>query len=540
MEETLIQRIYGYVISKSIGFWVRIVLLFLATVYVIYLVVTYTVIAVTVVRHDGITQPIQIRASSPAHDKETAVAIGDIVFVRRDSFSISVTADTYQTNKQLPSLPIIGVQSVSVDLYKDHDVKKYSGDSLGCIGYDQTNDTVISYSCGKPEYLVKYNRPLSETSYWENTVIAQMTDGYPPIYSLKPYRNGVLGLLQPPQSDKEVRNLIFYIDSSGKKQSFDIPPDVTINDVSNLSLITDTTSANNNRFLLVNTNGKLYLGDIKGSAVTYKPSAVANSYDPGFDALFCNLLDTTAYCYHGEGSAAADSHKENTHREHSDNGSIDVINISGGTMSSYALTKKLNMSRLSVSRSQSIYAVSRNLDDQTNNIYQIQLDNKSATPKLFLMNIASSASGDGFYYIKDNELYRVDDERHESYLVFSSPHLRLSNVIIIGDNVFINAFIKGLPDQKLHTYRLLSNASDVPRGQRLVDTLPFYLDGSMLDIDYADKVVRVRVFATATPDKSRNRLVYDEKEYMYNQSIIAKQLNTLGITADKYKIIYSK
>ena len=203
------------------------------------------------------------------------------------------------------------------------------------------------------------------------------------------------------------------------------------------------------------------------------------------------------------------------------------------------LTLEIGVQDIHVTRAKNVYITSLN-DSGLDDVYLLRLENSKATPQAILTDISSTSFGDGLLYVQNNAIYKIDDERDESYLGFSSKHLRISNINPIGDDIFFNAFITNMPDQKLHAYKLLDNPSQLPNGKRPVDVLPFYMGSALLSIDYMNTTVRVRVFASSSPDKAHNRLLYDEGEYESNRISIENQLNTLGITSDNYKIIYSK
>jgi hypothetical protein len=494
------------------------------------------------VKHDGISQSVSLYNASQNQKESSIFSIGDIALVQRNTVSIRAVADTYQTSKSIPPLPIIGFSSVTINLYRDHDAQKYSGDSLGCTAYDKPIDKVLSYACFKPVNLVSYERPIDGTGIWENKIIATMTDEYPPIYSIKPFMNGVLGIQQQPESDKDIRNLVFTLDSNGQKKSFDLPPEIDRNDIGSLSLIVSDASSSSGKFLITNTNtGDLYFGTFENGVITYRNSKVSDRYDGSSNALICALNDSTAYCYSGLPSNSPESEIDEILRKNAKPSTIETIDFSKTipTVSVHELSKEIGVNGLHVTNTKNVYLTSQNeslLDD----IYTVQLDSETVMPRPILTDISSTSFGDGLLYVQNNAIYKIDDKKNESYLVFSSKNLKISNIIPIGDDIFFNAFISKMTDQKIHTYKLLNYVSNLPSGKRLVDLLPLYMGSPLLNIDYIDDTIRVRVFASSTVDRANNRLLYDEGEYEANRITIENELTSLGITSDKYKILYSK
>lgn len=540
MEDSRLQRLVEFVQSKSPRYWIWVTLVFIVSVLLLRTILLYAIVDIKVVLHDGISQSAGVYSTGSSNNRGAVLRIGNLSLVPRDSLSITAEAGIYQTVKPLPLLPLIGFLSTDINIYKDRDVSKYSADSLGCVAYDKERDIITSYSCGKPENLVQYVRP--DTGNWENKLVTAMTDGFPPIYSIKAFQNGVLGILQPPQSDMEVRDLLFYIDSTGTKQTYKLPDDLDQKYISATNVITDGNASINGNFLLsAKTEGKLYYGEINGSQVIYKDYQFPDTYDPLLDSLHCDLVGAVAYCFTGENSSHADSKIEANHRAKDSNGYIRIINFSSDkpSVKTYKLSEHIAVDGVYVTKSKNIYTYAKSESVQ-GDLYRITVDTDKATARMYLSSITTFAAGSGLLYVKDNALYKFDDSSNESYLVFKSKHLRISNIMQFGDETFINAFIEGVPSSKLHTYKLLSTSSSLANGKRLVDLLPIYINSQLLDIDYMDNTIRVRVFTPSTVDKQHNQLLYDEGQYEYNRNSIETELNSLGISSNKYQIIYSK
>jgi hypothetical protein len=536
-------RFIQFATTKSRLYWISIAIAFFAILFLINIVINYTIVMVKVVSYDGITTQPSIYSSTNGQSEEPVITVGELAIVKRSTLSLHARAGSYETSKSIPSLPVIGFSTVSINLYKDHDVQKYSGDSLGCIAYDHTTDHVLSYSCTNPKNLVFYDRPSDEKIQWENKLVAQITPGFPPIYSIHPFRNGVLGLLQPSGGDEEANSLLFSVDSSGNKQLYNLPNDFNLDDIGSTNVVTDTSVSDNGKFLLVTGSGTIYLGEISGKNVAYKSLSVSNKYDSSFDTLVCTLVTTTAYCYFGPGSEESDSAIQTTHDKTVGAGTIQVIDFSNDTASSkiYSFPAKQPIDTLLVTESKNLYGLVGNVngDPSKHNLYKLGLNGDNVSVQPFLTNINSVGSGNGLVYIKDNAVYKINDATNEAYLVFVSPHLRLSNIVTIEGNTFINGYVNDVPDGKLHTYKILNRPATAAVGKRLVDIVPFYIKGPVLSMDYSDDAIRIRVFATPTSFASTGKTTYDAGEYAANRQQIENYLMAAGITSNNYNIVYT-
>ena len=503
-----------------------------ALLWVVSLVFTYTIAQITVTYHNGIKDQAVIFSAAEGRETEQAFSIGEITFLKRDTNALIVSAGSYQTDKSIGSLPIIGIPEIKVGIFKDRDARKYSGDNIGCTAYDKQSDTVLSYNCGNPANLVRYDRPL-DGRQWQNFITGTMKDDASPINSVKPFKNGVLGItieIEPRPPFKP----LFYVDDKGTKQQLNLPEDIDFTQWSDLSVITDQASVDSSRFLLIHRNGTLYMGELEGSGVTYHKITLPSNYNNLFDSLNCRLLDATVYCYYGQsGHVHTDSEAEVEHTKKNPGGTIFVTSPSGTKQ--YKVSGNNGIDDLFVTRSKQLYA----LHDREN-IYKIDLKDDRAEFKLLSQGIQTVGGGDGVIYIKGNAVFKVDDTSQESYLLFKSSHLRLSNVIIFGDDIFVNAYINDTLPSRLHTYKLSSESSELKTGERLVDKLPYYIPNALLDMDYTDNVVRIRVNTSNIVNKARNQLIFDPEEYEKNREDILSSLSEKGISPDTYNIIFSR
>lgn len=540
-EESRLQSFLSFIFTRSPKQWVAFVLVVAGFLYLTYLSINFSVVWINVIRHDGIVDSSSFYGlRKDMTTEERYFSIGNLVLARKDTVSLRVIAGEYQTSKRISTLPAVGFSSETINLYKDRDVEKYSGDSLGCITYDPGKDAMLSYKCTKPVYLVHYARPLSTTAYWENKTVANFIADASSVTSVHPFRGGALALLQPAGGERTPRDVLHYVDSGGNRATYEPPRFFDMSDLGKLSVVTDTEAAESNSFLLVNDNGELHYGTTEGSTVTYKSMALSDKYNPEFDTLLCRLLGPYVYCYYGEGIIDHLDEQPN-YRKHAHKGIVEVINFGTEkpTSSVYAFSDSMPIAKLYVTQARKLYAVSSNITAYSS-LYELELSGGKVTSKPFMSNISSMSTGNGVLYIQNDAVYKVDDKSQESYLVFSSPNLKLSNVVTVGSHIFINAFVKDDPAEKLHTYKILDHASDLPIGKRPVDLLPFYIRGVTQSVDYSKEAIRIRVFATPTSNSQTGRLTYDEGEYQANKLRVEERLNSLGLNLDKYQVLYSK
>lgn len=526
------EKIITFVQSKSIKYWFTWLAGGVVILWIISLAFTYTIARVTVSYHDGIKDRATVFSIADGRAAEPTFSIGEITFLKRDTSALILLAETYQTDKSIGSLPLFGVREIKANIYKDKDVRKYSGDNLGCTAYDKNADTVLSYNCSKPANLVRYDRPL-DGRQWQNTIIGTMNNGESPINSVKPFQNGLLGLsvdIEPRTPFKP----LFYINSSGAKQHFNLPEDVDYEKWNGISIVTDQASLDSNRFLLVHGDEGVYLGTIEGSTASYQKITLPSNYNNLFDNLSCRLLELTVYCYYGQsGKQYYDSEAEIEHAKKNPGGTIFITGPTGTKQ--YKVTGETGIDALFLSRSKHLYA----LRDKES-MYEIELKDDQAEFRLLSQGVKSVGGGDGVIYIKGNSVFKVDDTTQESYLLFQSTHLRLSNVTIFGDDIFVNGYINDTLASRLHTYKISSQASPKNPGERLVDKLPFYIPDATLDMDYADNVIRIRVNASVIVNKARNQLTFNPEEYEKNKEDILNNLSERGISSDSYNIIFSR
>lgn len=466
--------------------------------FVVQTITSYAIFTIKVTYHDGIATAATVYSVGKDRDDEKIRALpGGFSLVKRDTIAVRAVSDIYATIKDIDTVPNFNIPAVTINIYKDKNATKYSGDSLGCVAYNQAKDLLSSYSCTNPRQVVRYDKPANDPSPRQNRLLATMQPSYASIYSVEPYIDGVLGLSLPGlEANIPTNRFLFMVDSSGVKKEISIPDEIEQRALGSTSVVTDTSSTGGTSFLLVaKTTGDLYFADqAKTGPMSYKKHILPpTEFSAQFDTLSCSLLNATAYCYYGHGSESPDSSDETDHHAQEKPGTIIVVDFAGDTpnVQQYSVDKSVPIDKLFVTQAGLLYTLS------ADNLIKLNLSGTAVTANTISSDIRSIGAGNGLYFVRDNSVFRIDDKKGESYLVFASKKLRLSNVINLGENVFVNAFVEGMGGLKMHTYELNDEPNDTP-GTRLIDILPFSFKESsdINDMDLYKNELDIRLKVT--------------------------------------------
>lgn len=506
----IFNNILSYLQSRRLAFWVICSAAFALLLIVIYFLTNYSIATITIKQNDGISGQASVYSiAKNREDKKLAPIFNDLYLINRDTIAIRAANGNYSTIKETPN--VTTQSAVKINLFKDKNAVKYSGSNLGCMTYDGTNDKLQSYSCTRPRELVEYRQPSSSAPPRNiSTATIATTDAL--VYSVKPFDGGVAGIRMPRfQANVPTSNFLFSINSSGQTIEARVPDSLSQEQLGSTSIVTDTTSASQTNFLLIaKQTGKIYFSSkIDKTSMAYKEYTLPENFSSVFDTLLCTLLQSKAYCFYGSGSGAPDSKAETKHHEEKKPATFVVIDFSGNTptASQYKTRLPLPIDSLYISQQGNLYTLSGE------DIVRINFSDTIATPYTYITNVGSITAGDGLYFVRDNSVYKQDDETNESYLVFHSDRLRLSNVVSINEYLFINAYTTDdIGGQKIHTYKITDQPNETP-GARLIDLLPLDLNASsdISDMDlYKDKLfIRVKV----TVKKTGARGGIDTNEY---------------------------
>ena len=487
----IFNKIIAFMRSKSPLFWIVTAAAFGIIILAINLITTYTLVSVVVTYNDAISEKATLYSMTRGQgDKQASPLMDNLYLLRRDTVALRASTDNYSTIKELTHLS--PQETITINLYKDKNADKYSGNNPGCITYDNASNRLLSYSCTQPRELLQYDQS-NENSAPQNSSVATIAASDSLAYSVKPYQGGVLGIRMPRfLANVPTNKFLFSIDSNGKITEASTPDSLGQEQLSATNVITDTTSVAGSEFLLVNkqTSSLSFARQINGGAMDYKSYSLPEDFSPTLDTLLCSLLGSTAYCFYGYSSGPPDSEEETKHHESKKPATFLVIDFSGETpaVERYTTKQPTPVDNLFVTKSEKLYATSG--DD----LLSISLSDATAWSRVYATSVGSVAAGDGLYFVRDNSVYRLDDEKNESYLAFSSPKLRLSNIVSLNENVFVNAYIGGTTGQRVHTYRLNDEPNERP-GFRLIDTLPLALNESddISDMDLYKNNLHIRV-----------------------------------------------
>lgn len=483
--------IYNYLKSRKPIFWVLVFVVLLMTIVVYIVLTTYSFKTIRVAYNDNIDQKAILYSIIPDESDRTLSPIyGNTYLIHKNTVAIRASTEDYTTIKDVGDGSIKG--DMVVNLYKDRNAIKYSGDSLGCLSFNQSSDALLSYSCSNPRTLVQYSKP-DKVQMPQNSVIATIVQPDSVAYSVKPYRGGVLGIRMPRfLGNVPTNRFLFATDSSGKKIEAAVPDDITQDQLGGLSVVTDTSSKATGGFLIISgSTGKIYYADnIDNNLMNYKEYSLPSDYSKDFDALICSLLEKTVYCFYGNNSDSPDSALESDY--HNDQKPASFITIDLGVqeprIEKFTTREDMTVDSLFVTNSGKLYAIS------SNSIGKVIKSGNVAKMTTIIPDVRAATAGNGLYFVRSNTVYKYDDVTNESYAVFSSQKIKPANIINIQDEVFINGYIDSQEGQRLHTYRITDERNESP-GTRDIDLLPLGFDESpdVSDMDLFKNNLHIRL-----------------------------------------------
>lgn len=510
------QRTYRFWIFCSFGLAVALTLLGAFA--------THTIVKITVNYHDGIEPRSSIYSLRESTDDHAIPTFGPYSIVSKNSSALRVDAGNYSTLKELPELPLVGIETIEVNIYKDKAAEKYTDNSLGCTAYDKHEDIMLSYVCGKPDHLTRHYRPVNPDDRWSNEIIASLGSEHGSIFSIEPFQDGALGLYVPRNVVIESGLLLFTVSANGIKQELRIPESLPQGSLGATSIVTDTVTPNAEHFLLVNKrDGEVYLADtIDGQTVSYKKHSLPEDISNVFDTLSCQLHNLMAYCIYGQPSGPPDSEAHDKYYDEERAAVVLAIDFSNTTPTErkYILADTAPVDNLHVTKSNTLFVTAGS------DIFRLYLDETQATRKIYSSSIGPVAAGDGLYFIRNNALYKVDDITDESYLIFRSNNLRLSNIDEIDGELFINAYIDGRGDKRLFTFKLSNSVNTAPEipplttydSNPIAARLPY--KSLLYTIDYrtdpADSTGRSIILEIDAPQGRREQVLAQLERWGYN------------------------
>lgn len=497
-EEQQVISIYNYIKNSKPRFWVFFFVALLAIIAIYIVFTTYRLKTIQVTYNDEINQKAILYSIIPNEtDRVLRPIYGNAFLIHRNTVAIRASTEDYTTIQDIGDESI--GSDVVINLYKDRNAIKYSGDSLGCITYSQSNDSVLTYSCTNPRKLVSYSK-TEKDKMPQNIPIATIVQPDSIAYSVKPYKGGVLGIRMPKfLGNVPTNRFLFATDSNGKTIEAAVPDDISQEQLNGTSVVTDTGSKANDSFLIINgSTGKIYYADnIDTSLMKYKEYTLPSDYSKDFDTLLCNLLEKTVYCFYGNNSDSPDSALEADY--HNERKPASFVKIDFGTQEpnteKFTTREDTTVDSLFVTNAGKLYAIS------SNSIGKVTKSGNVARMTTIIPDVRAASAGNGLYFVRNNTVYKYDDVTNESYAVFSSQKIKPANIINIQDEIFINGYIDSREGQRLHAYRLTDELNTSP-GTRIIDLLPLGLnessDVSDMDLFKSNLHVRLKVNISKT------------------------------------------
>lgn len=529
----MFNKIIAFLRSIPIGYWIISGGVFILVIVAGYILMTYSIVSIVVNYNNGIPKEAKLFTVGVNRDDEpTTPSIGGFYFIRHDTSALKASTNNYSTIKNITE-PKNG-DTLTINLYRDKNATKYSSANPGCFTYSKKTDRLLSYNCTKPTQLSEY---VSSGSMPNNKSIATIAQIDTNVYTIKPFQGGVTGIRMPRfVANIPTNKFLFKIDENGKESTSSVPDNITQEQLNATNVITDTTTESNDSILLVSKqNSSLFYKDsISNTTNSYKNYKLPDNFSPTFDALSCQLLATMAYCYYGPNSDPSDSQTQTQHRTNEKKGTIVTVDFSDETPAAqtYTIADSTPLDTLSVTQGGNLYGMSYR------DLMSIELSGSSATLKPFVVDSGSVSTSDGIYFVRDNSVYKYDDTKNESYLVFHSDKLRISTVTSLNGETFVNAYTQEGSGQRIHTYKINDEPNMTP-GTRLIDVLPLDFKDSpdISDMDYYKNNLYIRVKVTVK--KTGRSTGLDQAAFNESKKRIEQLLKDRNINTETLTINYS-
>jgi hypothetical protein len=440
-----------------------------------------------------------------------------LVLVPRSTTSLIVAAgDAVKTETTL-AIPWYGYVNKKVTLTSDKNADKaayYSLDTNPCATYSSNYDRLLSFKCNQPTSLQTYNTPPSDG--WGNTTVANTS--YPAVVA--PYMGGVIGVTYIPNSDTTAPDITFTTES-GQSIGYNAPEGIDMDTIRKATIYTDTYDITNNRFVLVDVSGNIYLGSPSESGtVGYQKIPPPNDYTPLYDQALCAISGDAVYCYYGQ-SDAGDQTASSQVKPIQDT----IVSLSFTKQGSHAaaINTPLVLGDLYVTPSGQLFG-----REHKQLIHFTQVNDRYSTTSVS-QNIDGATGGQAIYYIQNNGVYQVDSDAKNTYQVFYSKNVIPTSVYSVAGKVFVLGKVRG-NTQTTYAY-LLNTSDDTTPGQRLIDKFPLSFtdltDASITDL-VGDKFY-VELKVTIRKNAPSADQAIDKSEVATKKQNVINLLQSLGV-----------
>lgn len=480
----------------------------------LFFIINYTFAYIAVEKPDGI-RDTRVSLSYNSYQKE--IGKPGLHIVKRGADEISVwSGDNIHTSSPFKT-PWYGFSYKKIKIQYDKNADKAAYQSMlddACGTYSKNLATLLQYKCTAPRALTRFNTP--DRGEWTTNSI------YSEIYfanmSPKPYIGGLLGVdydLHHPPSIVAIRD-------NGSTRKFNPPEGYRQDTFSSAKIFTDTHTTENNRFVIVESDGTIYLATPTSddlSAIEYKKIETPKDYDINNSQTICDIKKTIVACYTGQTSTPKGAVSSKPTRSY-----ITIMNFENNDRREIKLQDNLILQNFVITTDSRMFGSNRG---ELLYFKQDRSGDKALGIKMS-KEISAISADDDIYFIKNNGIYKASTTTFESYRVFYSPSIQPVKLMTVDKKVFTigkSTFIKN------YTYAWqLNNQDNTTNSPRAIDLLPSVPESSTYgttDLS-GDKLYIVTPLTRSSSNKDTERIKRNTLDY----------LKLIGVNTDEFTIVY--
>lgn len=470
---------------------------------------------------------IEISISTDAEMKK--VGNPGLLIVPRATKSIIASAGDYVKTQTLITMPWYGYTEVPVSLQRDKDGTKipfYSTQSDACMTYSTRLESLLHYKCRNPTTLVQYQTPTS--GLWKNTAVA--SSFIYPNQSAKPYAGGILGITDNhgEATDDHAPSPLAFVSDDGKFHYYNAPSEIEDEELSRATLFTNTVDQTDKRFVLVTSDGDIYLGSPIASTDTIDYHKFESSFaytQPRYQTL-CEIRGDNAICNRGE--APVGDTEESDGKTASE--VITTYSFEGREVSSVPVAQKALLDSFHATSNGKLYG------KYHKKLLAFELKNGKYHTVELTQNADTVTVNDSVYYTQAGGVFMVDSHT-SSHQVFYTKKANIKNLVTANNKIIAIGTFNDGNNTALHAYQLNDDANDNP-GTRIIDLLPADTE-KLTGVTYQNFVGNKLYLnlALATSKKSTNAEAARRNEINNQKQIIVEELKSSGVDIDSLEIV---
>lgn len=490
---------------------------------------TYAIVDVEVDTDSNQISKITVYTSS---DTATAKAGGvGLNIVKRDTKSLIVASGENMKTQSEITIPWFGFSYKKVVLQRDKNAEKVafnSTNSLTCATYSTNFDRLMYYACRRPATLVEYQTP--PTGSWFTKKIADLgfyTD------KVAPYMGGVIGISYRENTDIVLPGEITAVTETGQTVHYSPPEGFNLAELGKTKIFTDTNDVTNNRFVMVNRQGDIYLGTpTGGESVDYVHIPPADKYNPAYNQTICAVNGDSAHCYRGQSALGDRPEKFDTTQLAED--SIIALSFNDATVNSVKVDpSNLLLNDLYTTTTGQLFGRS------AKKLYSFDKNGDKYISNELSQNIDHAASGQKLYFIQNNGIFEVDDKTKDSYQIFYSKNIIPKAVYTAADKIFVIGSIRDA-GPTTHAY-VLNSEDDTAPGKRLIDIFPTSFN-KLPKVSFQDFVgnrLQFRLKVTINKNAKTIKDAVDQQSFDQAKAQVMNYINDQGVNPDSLNISFT-